>query len=149
MGNYKVSLLAIALLAGVSLWYGCKKENNEEDGEGGATHNVSMDCLMCHRNGGGGDGIFTAGGTVYLTGTTIGATGAVVRLFASADGSGTPVATMTSSVGGNFYTKTPINFGTGLYVRITSSKGTSSMTNPVTTGSCNSCHDKTRMITVQ
>jgi hypothetical protein len=144
MKRVKGLLIAFTLLAGVSIWFACEKEN------GGADHNVGNDCLVCHKAGGGGDGIFTAGGTVYKVGTTTGAAGATIKLFATSDGSGSPVATMTSEVSGNFHTQSSINFGTGLYVKVTSTNGTSSMMTPITTGACNSCHGVSHeKITVQ
>ncbi len=140
--------MAFALMAGVGMWVACESEG--DDNEDGANHNVGNDCLVCHKSGGGGEGVFTAGGTVYKVGTTIGATGANVELYANAEHTGSPVASMTSTVGGNFYTKNSINFGNGLYVKITSTTGTSSMMTPITTGACNSCHGQsTGKITVE
>ena len=148
MKSVKRLLTAITLMAGVSMWFACAKDGG--DNNDGANHNVGNDCLVCHRAGGGGDGIFSAGGTVYKAGTNTGATGATVKLFVAADGSGSPAATMTSEVGGNFYTKSSINFGGGLYIKVTSATGASSMMNPVTSGACNGCHGvSTGKITVQ
>jgi len=138
MKSLRGLLMAVVLMTGVTTWYACQKEG--DDNEGGASHNVGNDCLVCHKSGGGGDGIFSAGGTVYMAGTNTGATGATIQLFANAEHSGSPVASMTSQVGGNFYTKSAINFGNGLYVKITSTTGSSSMMTPITTGACNSCH---------
>ena len=138
MKSIKVLLMAITLFAGLGMWFAC--ENEGDDNEDGANHNVGNDCLVCHKTGGGGKGVFSAGGTVFIAGTTIGATGATIKLFATDDGGGSPIATMISEVGGNFYTRSSINFGTGLYVKATSAKGTSSMISPITTGACNSCH---------
>jgi hypothetical protein len=145
MKRVKGLLMVFILMAGTGIWFACEKE-----GDDGANHNVMNDCLVCHKAGGGGKGIFTAGGTVYKSGTNIGATGATIKLYANADGSGSPVATMTSEVGGNFYSTASINFGTGLYVIISSATGTSSMAEPVTTGACNSCHSTSQLkITVE
>jgi len=141
-------LSAMIVAAGIGLWYSC--ENEGDDHEGGPNHNVGNDCLVCHKAGGGGEGVFTAGGTVYKFGTTIGATDATIKLYSNAEGTGTPIASMTSAVGGNFYTKSSINFGSGLYVKVTSANGTSSMMSPITTGACNSCHgSSTEKITVE
>lgn len=141
-------LMVFALIAGVGMWIACEKDGNEN--EDGASHNVGNDCLACHRAGGVGEGVFTAGGTVYKAGTVTGAAGATVSLFDNAGGAGTPVATMTSSGTGNFYTKSAISFGTGLYVKITSPVGSGSMSSPITSGACNSCHGvSTGKITVQ
>ncbi|MCX6225048.1 MAG: hypothetical protein NTV01_09940 [Bacteroidia bacterium] len=142
-------LLAFLLLAGVGMWVACEKEGSENDG--GANHNAGIDCLVCHRANGGGKGVFSAGGTVYKAGTATGAVGATISIFANSDGSGIPVATMSSEVGGNFYTKSSIYFGTGLYVKVAYAAGTSSMMTPITTGACNSCHGvgSVEKITVQ
>jgi hypothetical protein len=141
-------VFAFLLLVGTGLWISCDKEGDDDDDL--ANHNVGNDCLMCHKTNGGGDGVFTAGGTVWKTGTTIGATGAKVELFASPGATGTPVVTMTTQVGGNFYTKSSINFGTGLYAKVSTENGSSTMITPVTTGACNSCHGVTTgKITVQ
>jgi len=140
-------LIACTLLAGMTSWIACE---TEEENEGGANHNVGNNCLVCHQPGGGGEGTFYAGGTVFKAGTTTGATGATISLYSNPEFSGTPVVTMTSQVGGNFYTKSSINFGTGLYVKITSTTGSNSMSIPITSGACNSCHGvSTEKITVQ
>lgn len=143
MNLVKRLLMGLALSAGLVMWVACEKE---ESGD----HNVGNDCLVCHKAGGGGDGVFTAGGTVYKTGTLLGAAGVTIKLYSSAEGTGTPVVTMTSEVSGNFHSQSPINFGAGLYAKITSSTGSSSMMTPVTSGACNSCHGVTQeKITVQ
>jgi hypothetical protein len=131
-------LMGCALLAVTTLWVACENEGNEN--EGGANHNVGMDCLACHKIGGGGKGVFTAGGTVFQAGTSTGAAGVSIKLYTAADHSGTPVASFTSEVSGNFHSQSTIDFGTGLYVTITSATGSSSMMTPVTSGACNSCH---------
>jgi cytochrome c553 len=130
--------LAMALIALVSVVSACEPEGNDK--EDGANHNVGNDCLVCHKAGGGGKGIFSAGGSVFKTGTNTGAAGVTVSLFATFAGTGTPVATMTTGPGGNFYTSAAIDFGTGLYAKITSATGTLVMNTPVTTGACSSCH---------
>lgn len=138
MKRIKGLMVAIALVAGCTMWFSCGDEG--EGNEGGPTHNAGNNCLVCHKSGGQGDGIFTAGGTVYKTGTTTGVSGATIKLYANADGSGTPVVTMTSNESGNFYTKNSINFGTGLFVKVTSANGTTSMGSSITQGACNGCH---------
>jgi hypothetical protein len=137
MRSIKGFLVAMALLAGGTVWFSCENEGVENEG---ASHNTGNNCLVCHKSGGDGEGVFTAGGTVYKTGTTTGISGVSVKLFSNADGTGTPVATLTSDNAGNFYSKSSINFGTGLYVKVTSSNGTSSMASSITSGACNGCH---------
>ncbi len=141
--------LAVSMMAGA--WYACE---NEGDHEGGPNHNVGNDCLMCHKSGGGGEGVFTAGGTVYKaaasTGVVNGAVDVVIKLYNNPDGAGNPVATMTSTVGGNFYTKSPVNFGNGIYVFMVAGNSTSIMPGAITYGGCNSCHGvSTGKLTVQ
>ena len=137
MRSIKGFLVAIALFAGGMVWFACEKEGGEIVG---ASHNAGNNCLVCHKSGGQGDGIFTAGGTVYKTGTTTGLSGVSVKIFSNTEGTGTPVATMTSDNGGNFYSKSSINFGTGLFVKVSSSNGTSAMGSSITSGACNGCH---------
>jgi hypothetical protein len=147
MKKGRVLMMAFALMVGVGAWYSCE---NEGDDEGGPNHNVGNDCLQCHKSGGGGEGVFAAGGSVYKSGTSNGAADVVIKLYNNPDGMGSPVATMTSQVGGNFYTKSAIAFGSGLYVTMTSDSGTSIMSGSVTTGACNSCHGQsTGKLTVQ
>jgi cytochrome c553 len=141
-------LMVLALVASVGVWFACE---NEEGGETkGGSHNAGQNCLSCHKSGGEGEGVFKVGGTVYKTGTTTGLSAVSVKLYSTADGTGTAVASLTSDNNGNFYTKSTLNFGTGLYVKVTSANGTSSMMSPITTGACNSCHGvSTGIITVQ
>jgi hypothetical protein len=141
-------LLVMVLAASPVVWTACHDKGSDD--EGGMNHNVGMDCLQCHRSGGGGDGIFSVGGTVYIAGSNTGAAEATIRLFPDSGHSGTPVATITSAVTGNFMSESPIDFSNGLFPTVTSSKGTSSMAEPIYTGACNSCHGvSTGKITVQ
>lgn len=141
-------MVVIALVAGGTVWFGC--EDQGEENEGGPTHNAGNNCMVCHKAGGQGEGIFTAAGTVYKVGTSTGVNGATIKLYANADASGTPLATMTSNESGNFYTKSSIDFGTGLYVKVTTANGTTSMGSSITQGACNGCHGVvTDKITVQ
>ncbi len=128
------------LLAGALVFTNCEKGDDDDDNEGGkGSHNAGMNCLSCHKSGGEGEGTFNVGGTVYNA-SNAGLSGAVVKLYATADRTGTAVATMTSDGSGNFYTKNAVSFGTGLYATVTSGNSTSNMVTPVTSGACSSCH---------
>lgn len=126
------------LLAGALVIGSCEKDDDDNEG-GEGSHNAGMDCLACHKSGGEGEGTFRVGGTVYNA-SNAGLDGAVVKLYATADRTGTAVATLTSDGSGNFYTKSSVSFGTGLYATITSGTSTASMVMPITSGACSSCH---------
>jgi hypothetical protein len=67
--------------------------------------------------------------------------GAIVRLTTASGGGGTVVAALTADASGNFYTSSPINYGTGLYVTATGTGGAvTPMTATATSGACNGCH---------
>ena len=122
-------------------------ENGDADE---ADHNLGDNCLMCHKVGGGGEGVFSVGGTVYSSATDQGAAGVTVELYSSADRKGSPVASMTTAMSGNFYQKDALSFGSGLYATVKTKTGSIAMTDPVLTGACSSCHGKTTdKITVQ
>ena len=103
------------------------------------SHNAGRDCTSCHS--------FTAAGTVYKPdGTTVNP-GAIVRLTTQSAGGGTVVASLTADGSGNFYTSTPIGFGSGLYVTATNSAGSSrAMGATITSGACNRCHSSMNRI---
>ena len=141
MKNKFFALLPMfVLLAGALSFSSCEKGDDDDENEGGkGSHNAGMDCLACHKSGGEGEGTFRVGGTVYNA-SNAGLDGAVVKLYATADRTGNAVATMTSDGSGNFYTKSAVTFGTGLYATVTSGSAKSEMISPITSGACSSCH---------
>lgn len=96
------------------------------------SHNFGQDCMTCHD--------FTAAGSIYKSGGG-NYSNATILFSTQENGNGTIVKSLKSDVDGNFYTSGPLNFGTGLYVSVEGSNGTSLHKNfTITTGACNSCH---------
>lgn len=113
-------------------------------GCGGEGDNMlpGSDCLQCHDGSGGEDDrvveeapLWTAAGTLFsdLDGTE-GVSGATVRIT---DSTGKTVELTTSSKG-NFHTSKSLT--PPLTAEVVTDAGTVSMSAPVDTGSCNSCH---------
>lgn len=105
----------------------------------GNPSNSGLDCLAsgCHAAGGAG-GQFQFAGTIYtMTGGTTPAAGVTVRVAF-----GGSTATAVSDAAGNFYSATPVTFGTAA-ADVTSCPTVTSMVNQLTaasSGGCNSCH---------
>jgi hypothetical protein len=96
-------------------------------------------CVSCHSGSKPGGGVsMTAAGTVYssVTGGTAVA-GATVTITGS---DGTKVTMVTGS-SGNFYTGSSISFPAK--IQVSKCPDTASMTETITTGDCNSCHNAT------
>ena len=100
---------------------------------GRTSHNAGRDCTTCHS--------FTLAGTAYRTdGATVYA-GATIKLTSGSNGGGTVLATLSSDASGNFYSSTPVSFGSGVFVSASGTTGTTrSMTAAITSGACNRCH---------
>ena len=130
-------VFSILLIGFVAVLFACEKEDGEEVGgqstASGTSHNTGKNCLSCHQ--------FTAAGSVYNKALSSGFTGAVVKLTTQANGAGTVLGTFTVNKSGSFYTSSSINYGTGIYVSVTGSSGsTKYMGSTIATGACNSCH---------
>ena len=98
------------------------------------SHNAGANCQQCHAS-------FTVAGTVYKPDGTTPNPGVVIRLFSSAAGSGTAVATLTADGSGNFYSSAAVSFGSGLTASATSPGGSArTKTAAITSGACNRCH---------
>jgi len=102
---------------------------------------MTGNCMGCHSPNGGGSGCFRVGGTAFdsIPGDSA-VQNAVVKLYTQPDGGGELVVTLQVDQSGNFYTTSPVSFGSGLYPAIISSAGTRYMPNATVTGACNSCH---------
>jgi hypothetical protein len=102
--------------------------------------NPGLACISCHDTMTHAPRL-RAAGTVYQTLTEPdlcdGLGGATVDLI-GADGS---VTTLTSNSAGNFYTTKSLVFP--IRARVHTAYGMREMTDPVTTGDCNSCHTPT------
>lgn len=144
----------VLILAGLVAVPACRKESEEENGCGrtnisrnGSTgsHNNALNCMNCHRDGGGGKGCFTVAGSVYMANGTTPAGNGTVKLYTGENGAGTLRATIEVDARGNFHTTDGVDFSGGLYPLITPAGGGSGahMDDPVTTGACNSCHGNT------
>lgn len=139
-------LIAILLLFGITLIVasceqsGCNEShvstyNSQEDKK------MTGNCMGCHSPNGGGSGCFRVGGTAFDSIPSDSAvTSAVVRLYTQPNGGGELIVTLPVDKSGNFYTTSPVSFGSGLYPAITSITGTRYMPTATITGACNSCH---------
>jgi len=105
------------------------------------SHNMGQDCMNCHRPGGGEAPVWKVAGTVYNEALTYTNPNATVNLYTGPNGTGTLKYTLTVDAKGNFYTSSTIDFTGGLYPSVTGSTSTNSMSSPISTGACNSCHD--------
>jgi hypothetical protein len=114
-----------------------------------SSHDVGTACLSCHNTGGSNAYWWVAAGSVYKPDTSLLAVGSTVYLFTKGNGGSTPVAVLPVDAKGNFYTSTIFGYGSGLYPGVKSSSGNARyMQSSTTNGDCNSCHNKTRRITV-
>ncbi len=131
----------------------CKKDSKNEIGNGsennetkisaqggGSSHNMGQNCMSCHKQGGSGEGWFSAAGTVYDSLLTSAYPNAVVKLYTGPDGTGTLKKTIQADAKGNFFTTEAIDFGTGLYPSVSGGSITKYMSSAITAGQCNGCH---------
>jgi hypothetical protein len=119
-----------------------KTENLKADlGSFMKSHNAGKDCMKCHNSDKIKKLAFTLAGTIYDKEKN-GLKGAVIALYTKAEGTEKPVFDLTSDGKGSFYTMAPLDFKSGIFLRITSGTKTVVKNMPVHTGSCNSCHGK-------
>lgn len=104
------------------------------------SHNMGMNCMDCHKEGGEGDGWFVVAGTVYDEQLVNTYPGATVKLYTGPDGTGTLVHTIEVDTKGNFHTTEDIDFGAGLYPVVVGNLETKDMSSSISSGQCNSCH---------
>lgn len=108
------------------------------------SHNNGQNCMTCHVSNGGGEGWFTAAGSVYKQDLTSPNPGCTVNLYSEPNGGGSIKATLQVDKVGNFYTTENIEWGSGLYPAIKNGVGTEKfMSSKITTGACQSCHGTT------
>lgn len=126
----KSPLLLISMLL-VFILVSCENEENENDG--GSSHNAGKNCLSCHS--------FSVAGTVYNAAFTSTYSSAVIEVTSGPEGTGTVLATLSSDLRGNFYTNSSVDFGSGVYVNVLGNNGPVKYMNAkITTGACNKCH---------
>jgi len=129
------NILAIAFILTTFLFVSC--ENEDDDLGGGSSHNVGKNCLSCHSN-------FKLAGSVFDKSLSEGLAGVKIQITTQANGLGTVLATLSSDNSGNFYTRSTIDFGTGLFVSVEGASGiVNYMNSSITSGACNSCHGST------
>lgn len=145
MKFHSMLMLCFILLVGTLSFYSCKKgekcgETNKSISGGHESHNFGMDCMNCHKSGGEGKGCFLVAGSVSKMNTTSPVSAGIVKLFTQPGGAGSLKYTIPIDSKGNFYSTDNIEYS-GLYPVIVSSNGSQfSMSSPVSTGSCNTCH---------
>lgn len=108
-----------------------------------ASHNMGQNCMNCHKPGGGEAPAWKVAGTVYNETFTATNSNATVKLYTGPNGTGTLKYSLQVDVKGNFYTTSNIDFTGGLYPMVIGSTTTNSMSSPIETGACNSCHNGT------
>jgi len=105
------------------------------------SHLMGNDCITCHVKDGGGEGWFTAAGTVYDTALVNTYPNLTIDLYSGINGTGDLIKTIEVDGKGNFYTTKKIDFTNGLYPTVTNETGVKqNMQIPTTSGACNSCH---------
>ncbi len=134
----KATFILSIIAAGLIIISSCEKEGENETKISTATsddsHNNGQDCMSCHKQGGDGEGWFTAAGSVYNT------TGGSVYFYSGINGTGELKKEVEIDKKGNFYTTENFEVS-GLYPQVISSNGdTLYMSQSLTGGSCNSCH---------
>lgn len=136
---------------GTSNGTGTSTGNNNNNGNTGnvaiMSHNAGQDCMSCHKQGGGGKGVFTVAGTVYNNNGGA-QTSATVTIYAA--GTNNVQATLSTDGLGNFWTTQAIAAlvpaagqtlvqGVNAVVRPTGG-GSRAMNGVISNGSCNACH---------
>jgi len=150
----KVVVIFVILIFSSVNFTSCKKEKNGEGSKSSAyndtsSHNVGTACMDCHNSGGSNEFWWTVAGTVYKPDGVNLNPNSTVYLFTGVNGTGNPVLTLQVDAKGNFYTTSDVNFGSGLYPEVKSSSGEIRfMQQPIANGSCNSCHNASKRITV-
>jgi hypothetical protein len=110
-----------------------------------AGRSMKGNCMDCHKKG-ATQGGFSVGGTVFNSAGGDRYPNGNVKLYSALDINGkaidsTLVATIEVDGIGNFYTTHPIDLSQGVYAVVVSSQGLQqTMSDPITNGSCNSCH---------
>ena len=133
-------------LFGAVLMFSCEKEDEYENESkisyynGTESHNMGQNCMNCHKQGGQGEGWFTAAGTVYDSALANVYPNATVKLYTGPNGSGQLKYTLEVDALGNFYTTNAIEFTGGLYPAVSGATSTRFMSAAITSGPCNSCH---------
>lgn len=127
---------AIVLLSGCEETFHPKVSSHDSMG----SHNNGLDCISCHSKGGSGEYRFDVAGTVLNDSLAGVLPNTTIKLYTGIQGSGKLKYTLEGDAYGNFYTSHNIRFGNGLYPAVEGPTTTKYMMEPITQGSCNSCH---------
>lgn len=138
----------LIIFCGLLLFIACtKNEGNEKKVStfsADDSHNNGQNCMSCHVSKGGGEGWFTAAGSVYKQDLISANPGCTINLYSEPNGAGTLKATLQVDKIGNFYTTETIDWGRGLYPSVKNGTGTEKfMSSKISTGACQSCHGAT------
>ena len=142
----RTMVIMCSVCAGFLMLTSCEKEGEGENetkisyNRDSESHNEGQNCMSCHRQGGEGEGWFNVAGTIYTAAGNSTLPNGVVELYSGPGGSGTLAYKIEVDAKGNFYTTEDIHFGNGLYPVVVGSQSRKYMSDPVTTGQCNSCH---------
>lgn len=143
--------ILLLIISGLVL-IACEKEEFGEPSDMKSTslssesHHNGDNCMNCHKSGGSGEGWFTVAGSVYNSTQTVPYITATIELRTGQLGAGNLVATIDVDQNGNFYTTETVDFGNGLYALVKGGTATNYMTQKITTGACNSCHDSSNKL---
>lgn len=118
--------------------YGSTKDSTSGSSD---SHNMGQNCMNCHKPGGGEAPAWKVAGTVYNEARTVTNSNATVQLYTGPNQTGTLKYTIQVDAKGNFYTTSAIDFTGGLYPSVTGATSTYSMSTPIESGACNSCHN--------
>jgi hypothetical protein len=150
----KSKIASFTLIATAIVAYSCTHVSGTYISAHGSLAGSSMsgNCMDCHKTGFDKGG-FIVGGTVFTAdGSNKNPNGTVYLHSLAPDSTGTDslIATIEVDGVGNFYTTHFYDLSQGVYPSVTSSSGNKAfMTEPTTSGACNSCHGlSTAVITV-
>jgi hypothetical protein len=140
------SIALFAFLLMLISMQSCSTENEYGSIESSTTgssesHNAGQNCMNCHKPGGGEAPVWKIAGTAYNEALTATNSNATVKFYTGPNGTGILKYTLQVDAKGNFYTSSIIDFTGGLYPSVTSATTTNSMSSPITSGACNSCHN--------
>jgi len=139
------SITLFALIVMLTTLQSCSENEygNIKDSTSGssASHNMGQNCMNCHKSGGGEAPVWKVAGTVYNEALTATNSNATVKLYTGPNETGTLKYTIQVDAKGNFYTTSSIDFTGGLYPTVVGATSSYSMSTPIETGACNSCHN--------
>jgi hypothetical protein len=131
-------LMLLAMQSCTEEEYGSITESKSGSSE---SHNAGKDCMSCHKPGADEAPVWKVAGTVYNEALTATNSNATVKLYTGPNETGILKYTLQVDAKGNFYTSSAVDFTGGLYPSVTGATSTHSMSTPIESGACNSCHN--------